>query len=200
MAEALKRYIARAPRYTLTPEDNKLLYFAENTLQSKKRETELVDVSASGLTFLTDRDYAPALGDMIKIEFTSPGGEKVAWWARAVRIEEYQGYGWWRASADEDHEDLVIVAIQFRDMPEAHRARIQTGIKKRLTKIKALQKAQGLRNFISFLHIHRFQLFLYGSCLVFTLWIFYFLTQPTVKYDGDRGSPWGQRFFQSDKK
>src|SRR5690606_17849126 len=89
MSASLKKFVSRAPRYTLRPNDNHFMRFAHKEDSGHVYTTRFVDISLTGLAFITDRENAPFIYDMIKIEIPLPGGQQVAWWAKVVRIEEY---------------------------------------------------------------------------------------------------------------
>ncbi|MEK6556475.1 MAG: PilZ domain-containing protein, partial [Bdellovibrionota bacterium] len=124
MSASLRKFVPRSPRYTLRPTDNSFMRFAQKGELGRSHITHFVDISMSGLAFITDRETAPFLFEMIKIEIPLDGGEQVAWWAKVVRVEAYEPQKWYLKKADMD-ETKVMVAVQYHDLPMGHLQKIK---------------------------------------------------------------------------
>lgn len=196
MAELATVYVARAPRYILSPEDNRLMFFAHKDTRGEKQESLFLNISATGLAFATERDLAPNLGEMIKLEFSAPGEGRVAWWGRVVRVEEYEKHSFWSLGSSNVSDDMVYVAVKFQNMPEAHVHKIKSSVKKKFKEIRRAQKANFWNNLMYYVAAHQVQIFMYVLCIIFSVFILFALAQPSGTYDKDRGSPWGLRFKQ----
>ena len=194
--DSLRRFVPRATRYVLRPQDKHILRFSSHKDEgaSAIQETTLVNLSRTGLAFLVEREFAPLLGDLIKVEFNVPGNEqKVAWWARVVRTEEYTQNIWWMKE-DPKFRDLITIGIHFQELPEGHQSQIQTGIDQRLEQlVREYRKLQGQRLWAWWKwRGFRIAAFLFAALAV--LWGLYLLSLPSENYDAHRGSPWGERF------
>lgn len=193
MAERLRKFIPRAPRYVLRPSDEKFLRYAHHDERNRSFTTQIINLSETGIAFLVERESAPALGDVIKIEFPIPGGEQVAWFARVVRMEEFAPEEWGlnprRLSGDE-----VMVGIHFLDMPEGHRQSIRKGLEAKFLELLRAQRQESLRAFWRFFLSHYGKVLVYLICAIATFSILYYLSLPSGNYDAKRGAPWGERF------
>ena len=88
MTTSLARYHARAPRYILDTDDNNLIRLSGAEQLSWEENTELRDVSLTGLSFTAPQDLSPQLGEVIKIQFSVPASEQMACFAVVIRIEK----------------------------------------------------------------------------------------------------------------
>ena len=67
MGSPLKKFVQRDPRYVLKPEDDHYLRFAYNKFSSVQYHTfrtRFVNLSISGLAFVTNHDSAPKVGHL----------------------------------------------------------------------------------------------------------------------------------------
>lgn len=87
MTTSLARYHARAPRYILDTEDNHLIRLSGAERRSWEENTEIKDISLTGLSFTASADLSPQLGEIIKIQFSVPGSEQMACYAVVIRID-----------------------------------------------------------------------------------------------------------------
>lgn len=87
MTTSLARYHARAPRYILNTQDDSLIRLSGAEQLSWEENTELRDVSLTGLSFTAPQDLSPQIGEVIKIQFSVPGSEQMACYAVVIRIE-----------------------------------------------------------------------------------------------------------------
>ena len=88
MTTSLARYHARAPRYILDTEDNSLIRLSGAEQLAWEENTELRDVSLTGLSFTAPLDLSPQIGEVIKIQFSVPGSQQMACFAMVIRIEK----------------------------------------------------------------------------------------------------------------
>lgn len=88
MTTSLARYHARAPRYILNTEDNYLIRLSGADRRSWEENTEIKDISLTGLSFTASSDLSPQLGEIIKIQFSVPGSEQMACYAVVIRIDK----------------------------------------------------------------------------------------------------------------
>ncbi len=87
MTTSLARYHARAPRYILDTEDNHLIRLSGAERRPWEENTEIRDISLTGLSFTASSDLSPQLGEIIKIQFSVPGSEQMACYAVVIRID-----------------------------------------------------------------------------------------------------------------
>ena len=88
MTTSLARYHARAPRYILNTQDESLIRLSGAEQLSWEENTELRDVSLTGLSFTAPQDLSPQIGEVIKIQFSVPGSQQMACYAVVIRIEK----------------------------------------------------------------------------------------------------------------
>jgi PilZ domain len=138
----LRKFMPRAPRYTLRPSDKHAMRFALETTRGPGgiESTLMYNISESGLAFIVDAPSPIQIGEAVKVEFPIPGGEQIAWWGRVVRIEEYSPRQW-SFSQDPfgDHKKLMV-ALRFEDLPEPHRRHIQKGVQESF--LRAMKEQQ----------------------------------------------------------
>ena len=87
MTSSLARYHARAPRYILNTDDNHLIRLSGAERRSWEENTEIRDISLTGLAFTASADLSPQLGEIIKIQFSVPGSDQMACYAVVIRID-----------------------------------------------------------------------------------------------------------------
>ena len=160
--------------------------------------TKFINISQTGLAFLVSqkvlREGFPHVGESIKIEVPVPGGDQFAWWAKVVRIEEYEN-PWKRFESDNFwNEDLVMVAVRFENLPVGHLDILRTGLAKRFEEITAEEALHRRRELVEWWNLHWRSLFLYAVMTLMTFGLLYWLSLPGENYDAQHGSPWGQRF------
>ncbi len=85
--QSLPKYQARWARYILKPEDNTLIRFVGPQKLPWEEDTEIQNISLSGLAFTAPSDLCPELSEIIKIEFSIPGGQQTACFALVSRLE-----------------------------------------------------------------------------------------------------------------
>jgi PilZ domain len=189
-----RKFLNRAPRYTLQPSDNRYLRFAHKNELGHTHTTRFIDISATGLAFVIDKDVAPQIFEMIKVEIPLDDGQSVAWWGKVVRIEEYAAHRWYMKGSDVAHENQVMVAVNFQELPQGHTAAIRHSLDKKFDELYARQRRERMKNVSLFLASQIWRIALYAMCVLFMVWFFYYFSQPDANYDPKIGSPWGQRF------
>ncbi len=192
MANPLRRFVARAPRYILRPNDNQMLRFAPNHVHNRSFSTRFVNVSETGLAFIIDRTSAPRIGEFLKVEFPVPGGEQIAWFAKVVRLEEVDQHPWWNRN-NPDEDPGVLVGLQFHQLPRGHREAIRLHLQEKFHDIIRAQRYAKLHVVREFLNEHGWKILMNLLSTLLTFGILYLLSRPTPSYDPERGSPWGQR-------
>jgi hypothetical protein len=82
MNAILRKFVPRAPRYILRPNDRKNMRFSlEDTVgPAGIEETILMNLSQTGVAFLTNGAARIEVGERIKVEIPIPSGEQIAWW------------------------------------------------------------------------------------------------------------------------
>ena len=56
MGDSAKKFIQRSPRYVIQPNDDRYLRFAKSGESEQSYTTQLVNISATGLAFVIDRE------------------------------------------------------------------------------------------------------------------------------------------------
>lgn len=197
MADSLRKFVQRSPRYVLRPQDRKVMRFSlENTHgEGGIEKTLLLNLSETGIAFLVDAGFEPRVGDKIKVEIPIPSGDQIAWWARVVRVSEYGGPSWFSGrSKFEEDSDKVVVALRFENLPTAHSRAIREGLRQSF--IQAV-KDQNFRDWM----YYRQNLIrnvgwtaFYFLITVLAIGFIYWASRPDANYDPKRGAPWGERF------
>lgn len=192
MARKLKQFLPRAPRYRISSEDDSKIFF-RYAGSSKVIEAEIINISVTGLGFVTTKENLPEYGEIIKIEFTVPESGKMAWNGKVLRINEYRKNKWW-AQTEEAEDNFVFVGLQFHDLPPGHLETIHQGLQKKIDLVLERKKEERIKAIFDFIGLNKWKLIIYSVLIVSMLYFFFFITQPTGSYDSERGAPWGQRF------
>ncbi len=193
MSQLLGRFVPRAPRYILRPNDERFIRFAHYNNHSRTYKTELLNISETGLAFTTDRDNSPHIGDVIKVEFPIPGGnEHIAWFAQVIRIQEHIPKGWKQKNSQNIHH--VLVGVRFHDLPPGHKNLIKKGLNHKFNTLLKDKYQKSLSEFAHSFVVHFWKGVFYLSLLTGTVILLYYFSRPDPHYDVDRGAPWGQRY------
>ncbi len=121
MTTSLARYHARAPRYILNTDDNHLIRLSGAERRSWEENTEIKDISLTGLSFTASADLSPQLGEIIKIQFSVPGSEQMACYAVVIRIDSITEYE-------------NIVGVHFYKLDRVQRLNLVQGLAHKIQK------------------------------------------------------------------
>lgn len=135
MVGSLSKYVARAPRYILQPDDNTLIRLAGPFQTPWEEGTEIQNISLSGLAFTAPSDLCPVLGDIVKIQFEVPGSGQMACMALTVRLE--------KAS-----KSRTIVGIKFMKMDFPQRIYITQALSQILRQQQRQKERQSSREIL----------------------------------------------------
>ncbi len=197
MGEKIRRFVPRAPRYTLRPDDRSSMRFslADSSGAGAIDQTLLYNLSETGAAFLTTRPERFQLGEPIKVEIPIPHGDQFACWARVVRVEEFSSRGgWFKSKHSLFDEKVVLVALVFEELPPGHARAIRKGLEQCF--IQAMRDQQ-YRNWIYYrtlVSTYFFPALAYLTIAFLAAWFMYYISLPDDNYDAQKGAPWGQRF------
>lgn len=196
MSEKLRKFVARAPRYLLRPQDHNVMRFSlEHTGGAGGIEqTILIDLSETGVAFLISPEIEPKLGERLKIEIPVPAGEQIAWWGRVVRIQEYEPRDWFRRNDPFVAANKILVAVKFEALPEVHTRAIRRGLEKSFMQAMRDQQYRTSMYYKTLLSQYTLQAIIYFLLTAFAVGFIYWFTIPDAKYDAKRGTLWGERF------
>ena len=197
MSASIKKFVNRAPRYTLRPTDNRMMRFAHEGEAGQAYATKIVDLSTTGISFVADRENAPFIFEMIKVEIPLPDGQQIAWWGKVVRMEEYAAHKWYLKNVDIDQSRQVIIAVSFERLPQAHVQRIKKALTTKFEEMDQEKKRIALKQLSALWASRTKEFILYLAIVGAAFYILWAMSQPTSVYDGDKGSPWGQRMWFS---
>jgi hypothetical protein len=194
MGEA-RKFIQRAPRYVLRPQDRKDMRFSlEHSVgEGGIEHTFLVNLSETGAAFVINHGMAPKVGDRIKVEVPIPQGDRIAWWGQVVRTSVYRPRGWFNNDRFHTNEH-TLVALHFDSLPEPHTRSIRRGLNRSFMQAMRDQKYVTADYYTSFLREHFWMLMLYAALTIAVFGAMYYLSLPSANYDAKRGAPWGERF------
>ncbi len=198
MGERLRKFMPRAPRYVLRPQDRSAMRFSlEHTgHKGEIQKTLLVNLSETGVAFLIERGQEPHLGERIKVEIPIPGEDQIAWWGRVARIQEHEAGSRWMFSTshNEIEEDMVLVGVRFEALPTPHSRAIRRGIEKSFMQA---MRDQHYRTWLYYRALFMQNVFKATALVLFAIAAFafmYWISLPGENYDSKRGAPWGERF------
>jgi hypothetical protein len=195
MDSSARRFVSRAPRYVLRPDDRHVMRFGLEHTQGKGgiEETLLLNLSESGIAFLVNRGVEPRIGDRIKVEIPVPQGDRIAWWGHVVRTSLYDPQGWFQRDRFKG-EAKVLVALRFEELPEPHTRAIRRGLNRSFMKAVRDQQFRSWQYYQTLLVENFWQAMLYVALTSLLVGFIYWFTLPSSNYDAKRGAPWGERF------
>lgn len=129
----LARYHGRSPRYILNTEDENLIRVAGPKQTPWEEGTEIKNVSLTGLAFIAPNDLCPLLGEVIKIQFVTPGSKQMACYAIVTRL-------------DENSRDNTLVGVHFYKLEMAQRIVLAQGLAKKLKEVHDRNQIDDLLN------------------------------------------------------
>jgi hypothetical protein len=115
MTAALAKFHSRSPRYTLNTQDNCLIRYSGSERLPWEERTEIRNISLTGLSFNAPTDLSPMLGEIIKIQFSVPGGQQMACYAVVIRID-----------GNDDFENQI--AVHFYKLDRLQRLNLLQGL------------------------------------------------------------------------
>lgn len=119
MNQYLAKYHQRAPRYILQPLDNNYIRVAGPQQTPWEENTEIKNISLTGLVFTAPNDLCPTIGEYIKLQFVIPGGEQIACHAIVTRMEPYDS-------------SSCLIGIQFYRLQASVKIALLQGLAKNL--------------------------------------------------------------------
>jgi len=115
--------------------------FASMNSKGRAFETNVVDISETGLAFEVSSNEAPTYaldeGDMLKVEFTPPGAGPIACFATVIRIDSKETW-----NPDTGNRFATRIAVHFRNLPKIHFQSLQKSLGK-LTPHDLIDEGQG---------------------------------------------------------
>jgi hypothetical protein len=183
----VKKIRYRAPRYTLRPYDAKGMRFSRKRKGAKIFETQIINVSETGMAFRVESENAPQIGEVIKVEFNVPGERyKIAWFANVVWLETP-----YHVALRKKEE--VKAGIQFHSLPERHRQILSAGLKAKFNEVYLEARRRKILAFFQSLP----EAALYLAIIGVVAGLIYYVSQQTPEKDPDRQNAWGERFFKN---
>lgn len=111
----LARYHGRSPRYILNTEDESLVRIAGPKQIPWEEGTEIKNISLTGLAFTAPDDLCPLLGEVVKIQFITPGSKQMACYAIVTRLDDVS-------------ESRTLVGVHFYKLEMSQRIVLAQGL------------------------------------------------------------------------
>lgn len=89
-------------------------------------KAQILNLSTTGLAFIVDSKHAPSIGEMLKLEFSLPGGRQIAWFATVVRLERKNEW-----SPEFGRREYTLVGLRFRQLPAPFEKAIRRCVERR---------------------------------------------------------------------
>ncbi|MEQ1665862.1 MAG: hypothetical protein ABL927_10840 [Bdellovibrionales bacterium] len=198
MGSRSTKFLFRAPRYTLNPSDDSFIRFAHEHDSGHTYTTRFINISQSGLVFVTSSDNAPFVSEIIKIEIPVQNNEHIAWWAKVVRVEEYAPHKWYMKESHFQDENQAMtnvqVAVTFHKLHPQHEKLIREALDQKFEALNKAQRREHIQQISLLIASHFWKVLIYSLCILATGWFLYYFSRPDPNYDPKIGSPWGQRF------
>lgn len=130
MTQGLARYHSRLPRYILNTDDEFLIRVAGPRQIPWEEGTEIQNVSLTGLAFTAPDDLCPILGEVIRIQFSVPGGNQMACHGIVTRLENAG-------------RNSMLVAVHFYKLEMSHRIALAQGLSRKFHEHKKNRVSEG---------------------------------------------------------
>lgn len=195
MTDSARRFVQRAARYVLRPQDRNIMRFGleDNHRGAAVQNTLLVNLSETGAAFITDSVRGLHLGDRIMVEIPIPQGEQIAWWGKVIRIQEHQPRNWFGKKDSFFDRPKMLVAIRFDQLPAGHTRALRKGIEKSFLQAMRDQRHRTWLYYRTMALTYGFQFLGYIILTILALGFIYYASLPSANYDPKRGTLWGER-------
>ncbi|MGZ3774751.1 MAG: PilZ domain-containing protein [Pseudobdellovibrionaceae bacterium] len=129
----LARYHGRSPRYILNTEDESLIRVAGPKQLPWEEGTQIKNISLTGLAFTAPEDLCPLLGEVVKIQFITPGSQQMACYGIVTRLDVIT-------------ESETLVGVHFYKLEMAQRIVLAQGLAKKFKETQERNHIDGLLN------------------------------------------------------
>jgi hypothetical protein len=119
MSLQLAKYVARAPRYVLQPQDDTFIRLGGPHQSPWEENTEILNLSLTGLSFVAPADLCPIVGEIIKIQFEIPNTGPLACLGLITRLDVIN-----------DHQ--MQVGLHFVKLDPLHKLELIQALAKKL--------------------------------------------------------------------
>jgi hypothetical protein len=119
--------------------DKKIMRYAPYPKGHRAFFTEVVNLSETGMAFTVPFLDSPQLNEMIMVEFSVPGGEPVACFAKVQRVQKYT-----LIESDFYQKDCKLVAVEFQKLPAAQHQSLRQSLQVEFKKMNMHFRRQQL--------------------------------------------------------
>lgn len=137
MVGSLAKYVARAPRYILQPDDNTLIRLAGPQQTPWEEGTEIQNISLSGLAFTAPADLTPLIGEVVKIQFEAPQASQMACYGLVTRLENRGA-----SLHNNGKNSTTLVAVKYLKLDLPQRLYLSHALSRRLREQQARQQRE----------------------------------------------------------
>lgn len=110
--------------------DKKIMRYAPYPKGHRSFFTEVINLSETGMAFTVPFLDSPQLNETIMVEFSVPGGEPIACFAKVQRVQKYT-----LIESDFFQKDCKLVAVEFKKLPAAQHQALHKGLQLEFKKI-----------------------------------------------------------------
>jgi hypothetical protein len=121
----------RSPRYVLQMKDKKIMRYAPYPRGHRSFFTEIINLSETGMAFTVPFLDSPHLNEIIMVEFTVPGAEPIACFAKVQRVQKYK-----LIESDFFQKDCKLVGVKFEKMKEEQLITLRLSLNEEFKKIQ----------------------------------------------------------------
>lgn len=129
----LARYHGRSPRYILNTEDESLVRVAGPKQIPWEEGTEIKNISLTGLAFTAPNDLCPLLGEVVKIQFVTPGSKQMACYGIVTRLDTVS-------------ESFTLVGVHFYKLEMPQRIILAQGLARKFKETQDRNQVDELLN------------------------------------------------------
>ncbi len=138
-----RKFEGRASRYSLKPFHNKIIKYQSERIGSHE-STDFLDISSTGLSFVTTAAGVPETGSIIRITFSVPGLEALTVKAQVIRSTVYNRPEWYKRYYDEDDKPIeeYFIAVHFLNIKKIEQDKLSVHLDRLIEAEKLERKEQ----------------------------------------------------------
>ena len=120
----------RSPRYVLQMKDKKIMRYATFPRSQRTFNTEVLNLSETGMAFTVPFLDAPQIHETIMVEFTPPDEKSFACYAKVLRVQKITVL-----ESDFFQKDCKVVAVKFEKLSKEQSSLLRNSLQREFKKI-----------------------------------------------------------------
>ncbi len=138
-----RKFEGRSERYNLKAFHNKIIKYKSDRI-GRHQSTDFLDISATGLSFVSSPEGVPDVGSIIRITFSIPESKPITIKAQVMRTKKYNRPEWYKRYYDEDDKQIeeYFVAVHFINIKKINQEELEAHLDQLIKYEKQERKEQ----------------------------------------------------------